>query len=364
MEEIIKKYNEILKEAKKFKLQKEKTLFEITKYPYREKVSSNILAFYLNINEEHKLQDLFIRALIITANQVIKNNTGRTKKLIDNDIEINELEVETEYCTENDKLIDILVYNKNFAIGIENKLEANLYNDLEEYAKTIDKKNKVNYKIVLSIKPEQTQAGFINILYKDLFNNLKEPLKNVKDKQNKWYIFLIEFIETILRKEESDFMDKEFSKWYVEKTEDIRTLIKGLIQAQNKACDKVNELGEKLDVAIAPYGYTTSRYNTDRNRIGRELCYSICNIADIKLDDNIKITIDNVYSPKGWELKFYTGKKNREPAIHILKKYNIDSHICDNTHIKLYDFQDNDPEYKEIIEKNKEIIKIFGDRKY
>ena len=35
MEEIIKKYNEILKEAKKFKLQKEKTLFEITKYPYR-----------------------------------------------------------------------------------------------------------------------------------------------------------------------------------------------------------------------------------------------------------------------------------------------------------------------------------------
>lgn len=282
---VFEKFNLFLEETKKFKIDKDKTFFEVTKYPYREKVSSNILAFYFKIDEEHNLGDLFIRALIIAINKKLnkipKKDKSKITTLIDNNIEINELKVEPEYHTKNNKSIDLIIYNENFAIGIENKLEASLYNDLNDYANAIDKIHKNNYKIVLSIRAEQTKFGFINILYKDFFYEVKKLLK--LEKTNKWCVFLEEFIETIERKEEERLMNDEFSKWYNKREYDIKLLFDKLIKAQNTACDKVNELAEKLDPVIEKYGYpSTTRYNSDRSRIGRDLCYSICNIQNVE----------------------------------------------------------------------------------
>ena len=52
MEEKLKKYEAIINEIQKYYIKKERTFFEITKYPYREKVSSNILAFFFDIKNE------------------------------------------------------------------------------------------------------------------------------------------------------------------------------------------------------------------------------------------------------------------------------------------------------------------------
>ena len=115
---------------------------------------------------------------IILAGHYYMNNFKRLGELKAGDIiEINELKVEPEYHTKNNKSIDLIIYNENFAIGIENKLEASLYNDLNDYANAIDKIHKNNYKIVLSIRAEQTKFGFINILYKDFFYEVKKLLK-------------------------------------------------------------------------------------------------------------------------------------------------------------------------------------------
>lgn len=358
MEDKLKKYEEIINEIQKYYIKKERTFFEITKYPYREKVSSNILVFFFDIKNEHNIQDLMIKALIMCINEKIKKE--KKTILIDNNIEINELIVHPEYYTKKSNKLDILLYNNDFAIGIENKLDAILYNDLEDYAETIESVNYNNYKIVLSLGKENPGYGFINILYKDFIEKIEQLINERNIVQNKWIIFLLEFIETIKRREENINMDNEFSVWYENKEEDIREMIKKLVMAQRIACDKVNELGEYLDEAIKKYGYKTTRYNSDRNRIGIDLCYSICNIAGVKINDKISITIDNVYSPKGWELKFYTGKNARESVIKLLKEKGIDSFICDDTHIKLCDFEDNQEYYKNIIDMNVKILKAFN----
>ena len=55
---------------------KEKTFMEISGYPYYENVCSNILAFYLNPKEEHKLGSLLINSLffLVLADLEILNS--------------------------------------------------------------------------------------------------------------------------------------------------------------------------------------------------------------------------------------------------------------------------------------------------
>ena len=64
-EVFLKEVNEIYKQIPK----KEKTFMQIAGYPHYENACSNILAFYLNPNEEHKLNDIVL-------------TTKRKKKLI------------------------------------------------------------------------------------------------------------------------------------------------------------------------------------------------------------------------------------------------------------------------------------------
>lgn len=181
-----KKIDTFMKDFKNSGLYREPTFMEITKYPHYEKVCSNILSFYFDINREHNLGDLVLRSLLKAANIEIEK--------------IDEIDVYTEYPTETGKSIDLVLYNKNFAIGIENKIKATVYNDLEDYAKTIESLNDNTYKLILSLRDETTIAndyGYINVTYEKFIDNLKELTKPVWDSSNKWHIFLQEFITTM-----------------------------------------------------------------------------------------------------------------------------------------------------------------------
>ena len=165
---------------------KEPTIFEVTKFPHAEIVYSNILAFYFNIKKEHNFGDLIFKAFLKSANIEIG--------------EIKQLNVFPEYLTKKGKRIDLVLCNDDFAIGIENKINAVIYNDLEDYAKTIEGINKNNYKIILSLKDESKIAnkyGYINIKYDNFIYNIRNATKNIWDNSNKWHILLQEFMLTI-----------------------------------------------------------------------------------------------------------------------------------------------------------------------
>ena len=166
------------------------TFLEIAKCPHLENVWSNILAFFCNPNNEHNLFDLILNSVFETAgNKVTINNFKKIR-------------VRTEYPTDLGNRIDIVVFAENFILGIENKVDADLYNDLQDYSNTIEGLAKPQslptYKIVLSKSRTSTTNGFTNIIYSDLIRNIK---KNIGDftaySDTKYLIFLLDFLKNI-----------------------------------------------------------------------------------------------------------------------------------------------------------------------
>jgi hypothetical protein len=166
------------------------TFLEISKCSHLENVWSNILAFYCNPNNEHNLHELILKSIFETAgNNLTINN-------------LKNIRVRTEYPTGSGNRIDIVVFSDNLIIGIENKIDASLYNDLADYSNTIEglaKPQKLTpFKFVLSKNRISTTNGFINIIYSDLIRNIKKNIGEYTTySDTKYLIFLFDFIKTI-----------------------------------------------------------------------------------------------------------------------------------------------------------------------
>jgi hypothetical protein len=82
-------------------------------------------------------------------------------------------------------------------LGIENKVNASLYNDLEDYARTIDELSNISktaFKIVLSKYKCHCDNKFINVLYSDLINLL---ISSLNKQENKYQILFQDFLDTV-----------------------------------------------------------------------------------------------------------------------------------------------------------------------
>lgn len=165
------------------------TFLEIAKTPNLEIVWTNILAFYLNPNNEHQLSDLLLKSIL--GEDFVSTN-------------FNNISVNTEHRTQKNNRIDILVSNDNFILGIENKVDALSYNDFKDYSETIDNlanlRNRTPYKIILSKYPPnpKIEFGFKNVLYGDFVKNLKNNLGNYTyHADSKYLLFLLDFIKNI-----------------------------------------------------------------------------------------------------------------------------------------------------------------------
>lgn len=229
---MMKEYEKLLENFSKIYKEKsnKQTIFEISGFPHWENVSSNVLAFFFNPTKEHKLDDLLIKSLFQSIDAKITLGNLRNTKVF------------REYSTEQGGRLDILIINENFVIGIENKIYASLYNDLENYSQTIDKvaenneidKDKI-FKIVLSIKDEKPGHSFINVTYSALFQNIRNNIADyVFDSDNKYLSFLFDFITTF---EKPNYMDNynELVKFFEDNSDQIDKLV-----------SNYNELNDKL----------------------------------------------------------------------------------------------------------------------
>jgi hypothetical protein len=166
------------------------TFLEIAKCPHLENVWSNILAFFCNPNNEHNLYDLILNSVFETADKKVTISNFKN------------IRVRTEYPTDLGNRIDIVVFADNFILGIENKVDAGLYNDLADYSNTIEGLAKPQslpaYKIVLSKNRTTTTNGFTNIIYSDLIRNIKKNIGDFTAYSNtKYLIFLFDFLKNI-----------------------------------------------------------------------------------------------------------------------------------------------------------------------
>lgn len=308
-------YKKLLDEFSKIYKEKsnKQTIFEISGFPHWENVSSNVLAFFFNPTKEHKLDDLLIKSLFQSIDaKITLGNLKNTK-------------VFREYSTIKGGRLDILILNENFVIGIENKIYASLYNDLEEYAQTIDKvaenneidKDKV-FKIVLSIKDEKPTDSFTNVTYSTLFKNIKNNITDyVFDSDNKYLSFLFDFIITF---EKPNYMDN--NNELVEFFENNSDLIDKLVSNYNDLNNKLlQEFRDNFDITEIK-----ETYKPDINIISRNLTISwgVYRYDFTYKNNKYEFKLQFAFSPTKGLTHLCILKEKREVVNQIIKKLEYD----------------------------------------
>lgn len=334
-----------LNEVKKISSQipkEEKTFMEISGFPYYENVCSNIFAFYFNPKEEHGLKDIMLKNLL----EIVKEKNTKIKTNVD----LSNTRVFREYTTELGNRIDLVLQNNDIVIGIENKVMADVTNNLKDYANTLEKINSNAVKILLTLHNEFVIAeknDFINITYSEFFNKLKLNLTNCVDMQNKWYIYLIDFM-------------KNFEGVKIDK--DMEEIIKEWIKIHQEEINEFYELlnlgGFNLESKMEEYGRQMSSHYKVRYWKDREVPSG----AYILFGD-LGYNLDVILSASGWKVRLNLWKISKQMQIkNILRErnYNIlkEEQLRGNYYVYLYEF-DYDYPVDELVSKVLEVIDIL-----
>lgn len=215
------------------------TFLEICEFPHREVICSNILCFFFNSNREHNLKDLFARSLLELIHGKESSNSHYY--------------CEKEVPTADNKRIDLVLTGNNTAVVIENKIYADLNNDLDAYLEHI-KGYKNEYGVVLSLKDiPKTNEKFEFITYKKFFDKIKKNIDFYIEKADKKYLtFLLDFMENIDNLREGYEMDKDFIEFLNQNGHGDATvnLINRVNKFNNYLSTKTKELKEKIDKVI------------------------------------------------------------------------------------------------------------------
>lgn len=288
-----------------------------------EEICSRILAFYLQPSNEHGLSDLIISSffdIIQNDNQFIFYKE--------------QISVNTEVYIE-EKSLDILVKGVSFALGIENKINAEVYNPLHIYKKLIEQSHENNYKVVLSVREIKKEYelknikenGFTILYYKDLFQAIKNNIGNYYSNANSKYItFLYDFINTLENMSKSTIINDPQSLFFFENSSKIDKLIveynnhkERILNIQKSSIATLKEeISNKTSVNWWTYqewdlGYNS--FDSNKPKIGIESNYEVHSHDPLKV---FRIYITT------WDLKSWYYYE-----ADILKKYNRDKYTLD-----------------------------------
>ncbi len=215
------------------------TFLEIVEKSHLENTWSRILAFYFNPRGEHQLGTLLVKSLFDSLGEYHIPH------------KIDSYSVYTEHITKKGNRIDIVIESADFVIGIENKVNAPLYNDLDDYAETIESlaKGRNTYKIVLSKYKNTVYAGFVNLTYEKFITSVRNNLGHYYSLANtKYVIFLADFIDNIEKNLNLINMiyDHEVMDFFLKKNREIQNLVKKDNQINNELYRSLTELSAKL----------------------------------------------------------------------------------------------------------------------
>ena len=327
-DEFIEQINQLYSKIPK----KEKTFMEISGYPHYENVCSNILKFYFKPNEEHNMGELAIRALLDVVKE--KNHSVNTAVNIEN------IKVQREFITQKGNRIDIVARNEEIIIGIENKIKANVYNDLYDYSKTLEKLGKNVAKIVLSLRKEELEesTGFINITYTELFEKLKPRLEQYENKQSKWYIYLIEFIKNIEGYEGEKSMETEITEWLNKHKEEVNKFYEIIEIARGNILKKIGQYTEIMEQR----GKTIKTWQEENSAQAT---------GYIPFDG---YNIDANLSPEGWRIGAFVWRKSLLPSVKqklMIGEYQIIEEETNHLWLEKLDYNCEPEEIANIVEK-------------
>lgn len=240
---------------------KPKTFLGIARQPHFENVLSNIYAFFLDPNEEHGFDGLFIDALIAVISSKLN------KQIYPFDISDPEesIEVNREYSTKNNGRIDILLRNPTHAIIIENKIYHVLGNDLNDYRETLVQegyKKENIFGIVLSLynQDSNNRNEFINLTHLELVDELEKSLDSYDTTTlTKYHHFLRDLIQNIKNLTLSNMKTAQID-FYLKNSEKIREAANLKEAFEYHLFNEAGKAGDRLyDVKVLQMNKGTSK---------------------------------------------------------------------------------------------------------
>lgn len=332
----IKNAEKLLNEFKKINLmpKRKETFMSISGYPHYENVVSNILKFFFEDNE-HSMKNLWVRSLLEAV--PFFSNVDFQDVVVE--------EVYREYITAKQKRIDLVVVCDRYIIAIENKIYANLTNDLQDYADAISKLNqgfgngKIEVNVVLSLntvdisKNLPNVQNLCNITYDMLFSKIKENIGvYMLDANNDWLIKMQDFIYTIEGLKGGAFMDKKFAEFLYANRNDISKMLDAM-DAYFKSI-KGETKGLK-DALLADEGYKNFNTVLKTNNIDvvadyfntnceEQRLYACVYVNVIKSKEKV-LTVETYIDGKGWHIVLWIRHGNQDALRSILEDNRVET---------------------------------------
>ncbi len=295
MTELTPKLTELNKLLANFDKQifEEPNFFQIAGFPHYENVASNVLKFFLDPSNKHSLGSILIESIFETC---VKASVLNADELfLENPTKLG---VSREINTGNGRL-DILIESDTWIMAIENKVRAQLVNDLNDYSNYLASisKGRKTFKLVLSItreNPDHT-SGFKNITYKDLIETIESKLQNIsiensdeslilfkhfiKNMKNQFSVTLsddaIHFLTENSEKIDALYcLNSKFDNYLKSKLEDIKSIIEINHPSLNKIETYVEDIWYCLiyETHLGQYDFKTECILSKNG----EITFSIC----------------------------------------------------------------------------------------
>jgi hypothetical protein len=296
------------------------TFLQIAGFPDRENVWSNILKFYLDSTNGHELGNAVFRAFMsILDIKVAPDVVVRARR---------------EEVIEGGKRIDLVVETADMVVGIENKVNHELNNDLVAYRQHLDclTYGRHVHAVVLSlyrIPDDQRVAGWSFVTYDRFCAKLLAILKLFQN-DNKYVMFLEDFVTSIVKPNQGSTMDPQRLEYFKQHRAEFDMLLKEVAALKLDMRRKVETLLAALQAAPPP-----SRVRRDSGllALGFEsdegLKELVWNRIDIAAD--FALIIDIILEPDGWKISFYNHAGPLSKAEQWIKERGIvQYHLIEN----------------------------------
>ena len=315
----------MIRNLKRTRVKEDGNYFTVCGFPHFENVASNVLAFFLNADNDHGFGTLFFDALAKCCK-------------IDNEIDGHAFRAAREVVTESNKKIDILLEDGSRCFVIENKIWAPLNNDLDDYyafARTMFSEKNI-FGVIISIRGiKSPKKEFVSITWKDLINEIRHKSGEVFGPKNLRYQQLAnEFFLNILALsgEGGAKMEKEFLEFVKSNKSDLQDFymkVDGYYQFLWSNADKVKKgIKDQCEKeSVIPWIYDGKK---------EEEGLFVTTVVDIYHGDNTVLAIDAVFDESGWHFDvFYRKYKNAnypdmgDEVLGYCKKHGLNGNIKD-----------------------------------
>ncbi len=241
MEEIFGDLKQIVIQLRKFPkpIEEPESFLKITGYAHIENLHSNILSYYLNPYKKHGLGMLFWHSLMDSLNF----NINKSSSII---------EISREVRTKKNNRIDIVIIANDFILGIENKINHDLNNDLEDYLSQLQELSKEKYNIseenvkLMVLAPKEIKLPnkkFLMLTYSKWFTNIINRLPNHYLNANAIHlIYLKEYISIM----SETTPNKELFEYFYQQKDIINDFMETFYELQEEMTDKVIQLNDLM----------------------------------------------------------------------------------------------------------------------